>query len=255
MSDKDFPDTLTGRHSATRAEPKPPHWLAMREGYDLMRAHYGHLGWWPGETPFEVCVGAILTQNTSWRNVEKCIAVLKQERLLEPRRLYALPEGELAAHLRPSGYFNIKAKRLRAFLKALVEDFGADLPRMLSGTPEEVRTRLLAVKGIGPETADSMVLYAAGLPAFVIDAYTLRIFSRHSWCSPEADYTTLQRLCTQALDHLATPEAKLDYWKDYHAQLVMVGKDFCLTKTPRCETCPLRPLLPASVGRGSAAKG
>ncbi len=234
------------RRPAPRGKRNPPHWLALREAYNLMRARYGHLGWWPGETPFEVCVGAILTQNTSWRNVEKCIDVLKREQLLEPRRLYALPEAELATRLRPSGYFNIKAKRLRAFLKVLVEDFDADLPLMLSGTTEAVRTRLLTIKGIGPETADSMVLYAAGLSTFVIDAYTLRIFSRHRWCSPEADYATLQTLCAQALGHVATPQAKLDYWQDYHAQLVMVGKDFCLTRNPRCQTCPLRPLLPTS---------
>lgn len=255
MSAKGFTHTGIARRSIPPKEPDPPHWLALREAYNVMRAHYGHLGWWPGETPFEVCVGAILTQNTSWRNVEKCIAALKCEQLLEPRRLYALPEAGLATHLRPSGYFNIKAKRLRAFLKVLVEDFGADLPLMLSGTTEVVRTRLLAIKGIGPETADSMVLYAAGLSTFVIDAYTLRIFSRHRWCSSEADYAALQQLCTRALGHVATPEAKLDYWKDYHAQLVMVGKDFCLTRNPRCQTCPLRPLLPASVPLGRAMQG
>lgn len=208
-----------------------------------MRAHFGHQHWWPGETPFEVCVGAILTQNTSWSNVERAIANLKAARVLEPKRLFALSEAKLAVLLRPAGYFNVKARRLRSFLRVLVEDYGGDLERLFAGETAAVRERLLAINGVGPETADSMLLYAGRHHRFVIDAYTRRIFQRHNWCNGEAGYDELQRLCEGALDE--RPRRKrLDYWQDFHAQLVIVGKDYCRTRQPRCAGCPLQPLLP-----------
>ena len=199
-----------------------------------MRAHFGHQHWWPGETPFEVCVGAILTQNTAWSNVERAIANLKAARVLEPGKLFALSEPQLAALIRPAGYFNVKARRLRSFLRVLVEEFGGELER------------LLAIHGIGPETADSMLLYAGGHHRFVIDAYTRRIFHRHGWSRGDAGYEKLQRLCESALDH-KPKSARLDYWQDYHAQLVITGKDFCRTRQPRCAECPLKSLLPSKV--------
>ncbi len=208
-----------------------------------MRAHFGHQHWWPGETPFEVCVGAILTQNTSWSNVERAIANLKAAGVLEPRRLFALSEASLAGLLRPAGYFNVKARRLRSFLRVLAEEYGGDLGRLFAGKTEVVRERLLSINGIGPETADSMLLYAGGHPRFVIDAYTKRIFQRHGWCNGEAGYEDLQRLCEEALDEKPRRE-QLDYWQDFHAQLVIVGKDYCRTRQPRCAGCPLKPLLP-----------
>jgi endonuclease-3 related protein len=208
-----------------------------------MRAHFGHLHWWPGETPFEVCVGAILTQNTSWSNVERAIANLKAAGVLEARKLFALEESKLAALLRPAGYFNVKARRLRSFLRVLVEEYGGDLGRLFAGDTAAVRERLLAINGVGPETADSMLLYAGGHHRFVIDAYTKRIFQRHGWSGTEAGYEDLQRLCELALDHKPRGE-RLDYWQDYHAQLVNVGKDFCRTRQPRCAECPLNLLLP-----------
>ncbi len=216
-----------------------------------MRARFGHLRWWPGETPFEVCVGAILTQNTAWTNVERAIANLKAAHVLEPKKLFALPESELAELIRPAGYFNVKARRLRSFLRVLVENFGGDLKRLFAGDTSAVRARLLAINGIGPETADSMLLYAGGHYSFVIDAYTKRIFQRHGWNpkskvqSPKssADYDELKLLCESALNQ-KTGAARLDYWQDYHAQLVMVGKHFCRTRAPLCEQCPLKPLLP-----------
>ena len=208
-----------------------------------MRAHFGHLHWWPGETPFEVCVGAILTQNTSWSNVERAIANLKAARVLEPGRLFALGESKLAALIRPAGYFNVKARRLRSFLRVLVEEFGGDLERLLAGETAAVRERLLAINGVGPETADSMLLYAGSHHRFVIDAYTKRIFPRHGWSGADAGYEDLQRLCERALDQ--RPRSKrLDYWQDFHAQLVMIGKKFCRPRQPRCAECPLKPLLP-----------
>jgi len=212
-----------------------------------MRARAGHLGWWPGETPFEVCIGAILTQNTNWTNVEKALANLRQRDLLHPARLYALPAAELAELLRPSGYFNLKADRVRSFLKVLEETYGGDLTRLMNGSTPSVRQRLLAIRGIGPETADSMMLYAGGHASFVIDAYTRRIFHRHGWCREDATYQELQTLCCTALSGVK-PARRLDYWQDYHAQLVGVAKHFCLKRGPRCEVCPLAPLLPAGTG-------
>jgi endonuclease-3 related protein len=220
---------------------------ALQRAYRLMLARLGHQHWWPGETPFEVCVGAILTQNTSWSNVERAIAHLKAARVLEPRKLFALSEAKLAALIRPAGYFNVKARRLRAFLRVLVEEFGGDLERLLAGETATVRERLLAIHGVGPETADSMLLYAGGHHRFVIDAYTKRIFQRHGWSGAEAGYEDLQHLCESALDEKPRRE-RLDYWQDFHAQLVIVGKDFCRTRQPRCAKCPLNPLLPAKTG-------
>lgn len=243
-----------------RVRPKPSSSrtaAALRRAYALMRAQHGHQHWWPGETPFEVCVGAILTQNTSWTNVERAIANLKRADLLEARRLLALPEAELAVLLRPTGYFNLKAQRLRAFLRVLVEDFAADLSRLFAGPTPVVRARLLAIHGIGPETADCLLLYAGGHPSFVVDAYTKRIFHRHGWggagrsefrvlsskSNTRAEYAALQALCSGSLSQGPAAE-RLDYWQDYHAQLVVVGKDFCRPREARCERCPLKPLLP-----------
>jgi endonuclease-3 related protein len=233
----------------------------LRRAYELMRAHFGHLHWWPGETPFEVCVGAILTQNTAWTNVERAIANFKAVQVLEPKKLFALPEPRLAQFIRPAGYFNVKAGRLRSFLRVLMNEFGGDLKRLFAGETSVVRARLLAIHGVGPETADSMLLYAGGHHSFVIDAYTKRIFQRHHW-SPgftrlrsttarqavqssksSGSYDDLKLLCEVTLNQKAGA-ARLDYWQDYHAQLVMVGKHFCRTRLPYCGQCPLKPLLP-----------
>ncbi|HEV2437485.1 MAG TPA: endonuclease III domain-containing protein [Verrucomicrobiae bacterium] len=229
----------------------------LRRAYELMRARFGHRHWWPAETAFEVCLGAILTQNTAWTNVERAMANLKAARVLEPEKLFALPESKLAELIRSAGYFNVKARRLRSFLRVLVEDFGGDLRRLFAGETAAVRARLLAINGIGPETADSMLLYAGGHSSFVIDAYTKRIFQRHHWNratedrgrrtevgnSKAGDYDELKLLCEAALNQKANA-ARLDYWQDYHAQLVTVGKHFCRTRAPLCEQCPLKPLLP-----------
>jgi endonuclease-3 related protein len=222
---------------------------ALRRAYELMRAAHGHQHWWPGDTPFEVCLGAILTQNTAWTNVERAIANLKTAGVLEPDGVFALPERRLAQRIRPAGYFNVKTRRLRAFLRALIEDHQGDLDRLFSGRTAQVRARLLAVNGIGPETADSMLLYAGGHRSFVIDAYTKRIFLRHRWCQTSADYQALQQLCQATLNEKPPPQL-LDYWQDYHAQLVKVGKDYCRPREARCAGCPLRSLLPKGEPRG-----
>lgn len=215
----------------------------LRRAYKLMRAHFGHQHWWPGETPFEVCVGAILTQNTSWTNVERALANLKSADVLDAKKMFALTETELAQLIRPAGYFNVKARRLRSFLRVLVEEFDGKLEQLFAGDTRKVRTRLLDINGIGPETADSLLLYAGGHHSFVVDAYTKRVFSRHHWCSPIRDYDAVKSLCESALSEKPDAE-RLDYWQDYHAQLVMVGKHYCRKSDPRCEDCPLRPLLP-----------
>jgi endonuclease III related protein len=222
----------------------------LRRVYPLLRRHYGHQHWWPGETRFEVCVGAILTQNTNWSNVERAIANLKAVRALNPAALYALPEPQLAHLIRPAGYFNVKARRLRAFLKFLVETGHGSLDRLFAGDTATVRGRLLEVNGIGPETADSMLLYAGGHARFVIDAYTKRIFQRHHWAAAGVTYEELQRLCEWAMSEKSVQETP-DYWQDYHAQLVMVGKDFCRPRQPRCARCPLRSMLPKPPGRAN----
>lgn len=219
----------------------------LKEAYRLSFKHFGHQNWWPGETDFEICVGAILTQNTAWTNVERAINNLKKLNLLNPISLYKLPLETLASHIRPTGYFNVKAKRLKNFLKTLVEQYQSKVQKLLEGDREEVRRRLLAISGIGRETADSIMLYAGQHLIFVVDAYTKRIFSRHNWCSKNADYDEVQSICEQNLNDNEQGDI-LDYWRDYHAQIVMIGKNYCRSKNPRCEICPLRTLLNKEVG-------
>lgn len=232
------------RPLAAPSSPRPDPGIvrSLRRAYPLMRARNGHLQWWPGDTPFEVCLGAILTQNTSWMNVERAIANLKRADLLEPHRIWMLPAERLATLLRPAGYFNVKTRRVRAFLDMLVNSFDGDLTRLFAGPTGVARERLLAINGIGPETADSMLLYAGGHSSFVVDAYTRRIFQRHGWCGTGTTYDELQALCVAALSHTAK-SCRLDYWQDYHAQIVIVGKDYCRKSQPRCSDCPLESLL------------
>jgi endonuclease-3 related protein len=206
----------------------------------------GHLQWWPADSPFEICVGAILTQNTSWKNVELALANLKAAGVLSPKNIHALTQDQLAQLIRPAGYFNIKAKRLHNFIDTVVEHHGASLKRFFKGDTTTVRDRLLAINGVGPETADSMLLYAGGHSRFVIDAYTKRIFERHGWCNTKADYDELQLLCTESLSHKRGAD-KLDYWQDFHAQLVVVGNHYCKPRNPICTECPLQTLLPIPV--------
>ena len=204
----------------------------ITEIYSKLLSAFGPQHWWPGETPFEVMVGAILTQNTNWGNVEKAIANLKRRGVLGPHALHLLSHEELAALIRPAGYFNIKAKRLRNFLDYFIETYGGDVTRMRAQSLETLREELLAVKGIGPETADSILLYALDKPSFVIDAYTHRILARHFLITEEADYHEMQELMKASL------QQDTALYNEYHALLVRVGKEFCKTK-PQCEKCPL----------------
>ena len=209
-----------------------------------MLGEFGHQSWWPGDSPFEVCVGAILTQNTNWQNVERAIKNLREHQSLDLLAMNSLENDHLATLIRPAGYYNLKARRLKAFTKMIVDEYGGRLDSLFEGETHAVREQLLEVNGIGPETADSILLYAGDHLSFVIDAYTKRIFSRHSWVNHKADYDKMKQLCEQSLSQKTGPD-RLDYWQDYHAQLVMIGKHFCRPTNPRCDTCPLQPLLPS----------
>jgi endonuclease-3 related protein len=179
-------------------------------------------------------VGAILTQNTNWSNVEKAISNLKKNRLLTPDGLYSASRKKLASLIRPAGYYNIKAKRLREFLNFLFKSYQGNLKKMVAVATQELRQQLLSVNGIGPETADSILLYALGKPVFVIDAYTRRIFSRHRFIREDSSYEEVQGLFAKNLK----PDTRL--FNEYHALLVKLGKEFCFKRRPKCDICPLK---------------
>ncbi len=211
----------------------------VRSVYDRLLAHFGPRRWWPAESPFEVCVGAVLTQNTAWSNVEKAIANLKTAGALSPAKLMALDDTELASLIKPSGYFNLKTRRLKALVRFLVEQGGSNFSAFAEETDATFREKLLAVYGVGPETADSILLYAFDRPLFVCDAYTRRIAGRLGLCPPESDYRHLQAFFTT---HLPLDVA---LFNDYHAQLVALGATYCKPR-PRCESCPLDDMCPKS---------
>jgi len=200
--------------------------------YELAFERFGPQHWWPGETQFEIITGAILTQNTSWTNVEKAIANLKSADLLTPERLYHFDLPQLAELIRPAGYYNIKAKRLKNFVGWLFDNYNGKLTSLESVDTDRLRAELLAIKGIGPETADSILLYAFDRPVFVVDAYTARIAFRHGLIGQDVGYEQLRELFQSNL-----PE-DTQLFNEYHALLVRVGKEFCKPKA-NCPTCPL----------------
>lgn len=204
----------------------------LKELYDKLWQAFGPQGWWPGESPFEIALGAILTQNTNWRNVARVISDLKRNGLLDARTLREMPDAELAERLRPVGYYNIKAQRVKSFLAFLADRYHDSLTLMAEEDLETLRPKLLAIKGIGPETADSILLYALHKPSFVADAYTFRVLSRHGLVGEPLTYEELRRLF---MDNL--PE-EVALFQEYHALLVRVGKEFCRTR-PKCDRCPL----------------
>jgi endonuclease-3 related protein len=206
--------------------------LLLMNIYRILYRAYGPRHWWPGETSFEVMVGAILTQNTSWRNVEKAIQKLKGKGVLNPEGIHHLKKSELARLIRSSGYYRIKTNRLKSFMDFLFEEYDGDLKRMKRESLGELREKLLRVRGIGPETADSILLYGVKKPIFVVDAYTKRILSRHGIVPEKASYEEIQKLF---MGHLSSDE-KL--FNEYHALLVHLGKTLC-KKTPKCDLCPL----------------
>ncbi len=230
---------------------KSLHPRLLHEVYQTLFEHFGPQHWWPGESPFEIMVGAILTQNTAWTNVEKAIMNLKRERVLTPKALFNLTPSRLARLIRPAGYFNIKARRIRNFTAFYLCHFGGKIEKMRILRTAKLRQMLLDVNGIGRETADSILLYAALKPIFVIDAYTRRIFARHriAWRScgrlrrhspaslHEQDYESWRALFETSLPR------NLELFNDFHAQIVALGKNYCRPKNPVCKGCPLQKYL------------
>ncbi|MDP6959312.1 MAG: endonuclease III domain-containing protein [Planctomycetota bacterium] len=205
--------------------------------YQILLDRFGHQNWWPAESPFEMMIGAILTQNTAWTGVEKAISNLKKENVLNPRSLANLEPEKVATLIRPAGYFNQKTKRIQAFTRWFLERFEGKIERMQDVPFLEMREELLALNGIGPETADSILLYALKHPTFVIDTYTYRMLHRHGFIGEESSYEEMK---TVMEEQLPKEEA---LFNDFHAQIVRVGKEYC-RKNPKCEECPLKSLLP-----------
>ena len=208
--------------------------------YEAMAEALGPMHWWPAQTPFEVIVGAILTQSTAWGNVERAIANLRLARVLTPSAMLRISNPRLAALVRPSGYFRQKAKKLKAFVRFLDDGYGGSLKRMFLTPTLELREKLLSVHGIGPETADSILLYAGNHPVFVVDAYTHRIFGRHGITDGKPDYEKVRALVETSIPR--QPEL----FNELHALIVNTGKNWCRKGAPLCAGCPLRPLLPAN---------
>lgn len=201
--------------------------------YTTLFNHLGPSYWWPGETIFEICVGAILTQNTNWSNVEKAILNLKIQKLLEPEKLFFLDDDTLAKLITPAGYYRIKTKRLKNFLKFLKKEVNFQIEKLKKLDTYTLREKLLSVNGIGPETADSMLLYAFDKPIFVVDAYTARILSRHGLIEENVSYDTLQEFCMNNLPNDIT------IYKEFHALIVRAAKLWCKKKNIQCNPCPL----------------
>jgi endonuclease-3 related protein len=210
----------------------------LQEVYQRLLDAFGPQKWWPGDTDFEIMVGAILVQNTNWQNVQRAIGNLRAADLLDPGALYEVPEEELEELIRPAGYYHVKARRLRGLLKFLVERYGGSIEAMFHTPLGDLRRELLGINGVGPETADSILLYAGGLPTFVVDAYTCRIFSRHGWIDLESDYHQIQEYFHDRLP------ADAPMFNEFHALLVHLGKHYCKKSKPLCESCPLKELLP-----------
>lgn len=205
----------------------------LKKTYQTLHSYFGPQHWWPAKDAFEVIVGAILTQNTAWTNVEKAILQLKNKRILSPGKLYAADIKIIAELIRPCGYYNLKAARVKNFLDVLFNEFKGSLPSLFALEKQALRDRLLQVKGIGPETADSIVLYAAKKAGFVVDAYTKRFLCRHHLIAANSGYAQIQSL----FEHNLPPDVHL--FNEYHALFVRLGKDFCRSK-PRCHECPLK---------------
>lgn len=211
----------------------------LRDAYDRLLARYGPQRWWPGDSPFEVMVGALLVQNTNWNNVERAIDNLREAAALDAHRLLALADEELEELIRPAGYYRVKARRLRNLVRWFVARYDGSIDAMFADDLATLRGELLALNGIGPETADAILLYAGNLPTFVVDAYAHRVLARHGWIGYDADYHAIK-------EHFeANLPADAALFNEYHALLVEVGKRCCRRQRSDCEQCPLADLLPA----------
>jgi endonuclease-3 related protein len=209
--------------------------------YQKLYKAIGPRKWWPGDSPFEVIIGAILTQNTSWKNVERTIRALKEKNLLDPLGIYSLEEELLAKTIKSAGFFNIKAKRIKNFIGFLFKNYQGSIEKMFSENTVPLREKLLKINGIGPETADSILLYAGEKPIFVVDAYTKRILTRHNLISKSAGYSEIQELFMENLIK------DVSMFNEYHALFVYIGKHFC-KRIPNCQNCPLKGFLEKGKG-------
>jgi len=205
----------------------------LDEYFNSLFTAFGPQHWWPGRTAFEVIVGAILTQNTAWTNVEAAIANLRRKRLLSPSAIEAVPLRKLERALRPSGYFRQKARRLKAFCGFLRAEYRGSLTRMFAAPTIALREQLLGVWGVGPETADSILLYAGEHPVFVVDAYTKRMLARHGWTDEKARYEDVRWMFERRFP------GETKRFNEFHALIVAAGKKFCLAHDPKCGECPL----------------
>ena len=201
--------------------------------FQLMTAYYGPLNWWPAETAYEVCIGAILTQNTAWTNVEKAISALKGAEVLSQKSLMQIDRSELAGLIRPSGFFNIKSERIKSFVQWLDSRFNGSLDEMFAGDWLELRSELLKVKGVGPETCDAILLYAGHKPSFVVDSYTKRLFHRLGLLDGKESYEETRTIFMTNLT------ADVGVYNEYHAVIVEHCKRYC-RKKPACGDCLLR---------------
>lgn len=208
------------------------HKVNLIKFFSKLYSFYGPQNWWPGDTPFEIAIGAILTQNTNWANVQKAIENLKKQKLLHPEGLNKISTERLSQLIKPSGYYNIKAKRIKAFLDFLFNYCNGNLKMLKELETNNIREKLLSIYGIGPETADSILLYALGKPVFVVDAYTKRVLSRHNILNYNSSYEEYQNLFHNELVR------DVQLYNEYHALFVKTGKDYCKPK-PLCEGCPL----------------
>lgn len=208
----------------------------IQQSFDALFARWGEQHWWPAQSPFEIMLGAILTQNTAWTHVEKAIENLRQYNALEFRVLNDVSQEKVAEWIRPAGYFNQKAGYIKGMAEHIHQRFDGSLDRLFALDTPALRSELLSWKGIGPETADSILLYAAKRPVFVVDAYTRRVCIRHGWINEKASYDSVAKLFT---DNLPVDTA---LYNEYHALIVRLCKEPCTTR-PRCAGCPLESFL------------
>lgn len=227
----------------TAGKKTGPDGFDPEELYKRLFLWYGPSKWWPGDSPFEIAVGAVLTQNTAWTNVEKAIGNLKAAGMLDINKVYEKDAADLASLIRPSGYYNIKARRLKNLVCMIMDGFSGDLNAFFDQDRDSLRAHLLSVNGIGKETADSICCYSADKRVFVVDAYTRRILVRHGVIDEDWGYDDIQAIFEAGLP----PE--LQVYKDLHAHIVFIGKDFCRTRNPLCHACPLNSWM----GRTSTA--
>lgn len=213
----------------------------LRDYFEVLFRANGVQNWWPARSRFEVIVGAILTQNTSWTNVRRAIVALRQKKLLSAPAMEAISDSQLAELIRSSGYYRQKARKLKAFVRFLRTNYQGSLHRMFGVPTELLRTELLSVHGIGPETADSILLYAGARPVFVVDAYTRRILQRHGLADQRHSYEEIRMSFEESLP------ADASLFNEYHALIVHTGKHFCRPKNPRCSECPLYSFLPPAI--------